>query len=249
MNRLHISTALFAAVVGIVAVAPKAAADEWDRKTVVTTSETIEVPGATLPAGTYVFKLVNTTDANRHTVIIQNERENHTYATILAIPNYRLRPSGKTSFTFWETPAGTPKAVRAWFYPGDNMGQEFAYKKDRATQIAQVTHEEVPQDTNQVAAAEPAPAPAPEPAPAPQVADNTPPPAPEPAPAPAVAEAAPAPAPEAAPAREPAAPAVIAQNTTPRELQTASNIPLLAFGGFSALALAAVLGSFVRRLS
>jgi hypothetical protein len=243
MNRLHISTALFAAVVGIVAVAPKAAADEWDKKTIITTTETIEVPGATLPAGTYVFKLVNMTDADRHTVIIQNERENHTFATILAIPNYRLRPTGKTRITFWETPAGAPKAIRAWFYPGDNFGQEFAYKRERATQISTVTHEEVPQEPAQVAAAEPAPVPAPEPAPAPQVADNTPPPAPEPAPA--VAEAAPAPQP--APAPEPA---LIAQNTTPNELpQTAGNIPLLALFGFSALALAAVLGSFVRRLS
>jgi LPXTG-motif cell wall-anchored protein len=239
MNRLHISTALFAAVVGIVAVAPKAAADEWDKKTVITTNEPIEVPGATLPAGTYVFKLVNTTDADRHTVIVQNERGNHTYATILAIPNYRIRPTSKTRITFWETPAGAPKAVRAWFYPGDNFGQEFAYKKDRATQISQVTHEQVPQEpAPQVAAAEPPPAPAP----APQVADNTPPPAPEPAPAVAEVAPAPAPAPEPAP--------VIAQNTTPHELpQTASNIPLLAFVGFSALALAALLGSFVRRLS
>jgi len=246
MNRLHITTALFAAVVGIVAVAPKAAADEWDKKTIITTNEPIEVPGATLPAGTYVFKLVNTTDADRHTVIVQNERENKTYATILAIPNYRIRPTGKTRITFWETPAGTPKAVRAWFYPGDNFGQEFAYKRDRATQISQVTHEQVPQEPAQVAAAEPAPAPAPEPAPAPQVADNTPPPAP--APAPAVAEATPPPAPAPAPAPEPAP--VIAQNTTPHELpQTASNIPLLAFVGFSALALAAVLGSFVSRLN
>ena len=51
--------------------------------------------------------------------------------TILAIPNYRLQPTGKTVFTFWETPPGQPKALRAWFYPGDNFGQEFAYPKIR----------------------------------------------------------------------------------------------------------------------
>jgi len=249
MNRLHLSTALFAAVLGVVAVAPKAAADEWDKKTIITTNEPIEVPGATLPAGTYVFKLVNTTDADRHTVIIQNERENKTFATILAIPNYRIRPTGKTRLMFWETPAGEPKALRAWFYPGDNFGQEFAYKKDRATQITQITHEQVPQDTRtETAAAEPAPAPAPapEPAPAPvETAQNTPPPAPEPAP---VAEA---PAPAPAPAPEPApAPAVIAQNNTPNELpQTASNVPLLALLGFASVAFSLVLGSLVKRLN
>jgi len=238
MNRIHITTALFAAVVGIVAVAPKAAADEWDKKTIITTNEPMEVPGAVLPAGTYVFKLVNTTDADRHTVIIQNERENHTFATILAIPNYRLQPKDKTTITFWETPAGEPKAVRAWFYPGDNFGQEFAYKRDRATQITQTTHEEVPAEPVQTAAVEPPPAPAPEPAPAPvEVAQEAPPPPPAP-----VAEApAPAPTPE---------PVVIAQDTTPTELpQTSSNMPLLALLGFALVGFASVLSLFVKRLS
>jgi len=32
-------------------------ADDWDRKTVVTFSAPVEVPGSALPAGTYVFKL------------------------------------------------------------------------------------------------------------------------------------------------------------------------------------------------
>jgi len=237
MNRLQISTALFAAVVGIVTIAPKASADDWDKKTIITTNETIEVPGATLPPGTYVFKLVNMTDADRHTVIIQNERENHTFATILAIPNYRLEPKGKTTLTFWETPAGQPKAVRAWFYPGDNFGQEFAYKKERATEITQTAHEEVPAAPVETAAAEPAPAPAPAPAPV-EVAQNTPPPPPAP-----VAEApAPAPAPEPAP--------LVAQNDTPRELpQTASNMPLFALIGFALVGFGSMLGLFVKRLS
>jgi len=244
MKGLQLSTALFAAAVGFVAVAPNANADEWDRKTIITTSEPIEVPGATLPAGTYVFKLADTTDASRHTVIIQNQRENHTYATILAIPNYRLKPTGKSRFMFWETPAGAPKALRAWFYPGDNMGQEFAYKKDRATQITQTTktQEQVPVDTNnEVAQAAPAPAPETEPAPAPvETAQNTPPPAPEPAP---VAEA-PAPAPEPAPAP---APVEVAQNTTPNELpQTGSNMPLLALFGFSSVGLSLLVGRLVK---
>jgi len=248
MKSLQLSTALFAAVVGFVAVAPNAHADEWDRKTIITTNEPIEVPGVTLQPGTYVFKLADTTDASRHTVIIQNERENKTYATILAIPNYRLKPTGKSRFMFWETPAGQPKALRAWFYPGDNMGQEFAYKKDRATQISQTTtnHEQVPEQTDtvqntQTAAVAPAPAPEQEPAPAPvETAQNTPPPAPEPAPV----AAAPAPAPEPAPAP---APVETAQNTTPHELpQTASNVPLLALLGFSMVGLSLLLGRLVK---
>jgi hypothetical protein len=244
MNRLQLSTALFAAVVGFVAVAPKAAADEWDRKTIITTNETIEVPGATLPPGTYVFKLLDTTDANRHTVIIQNERENHTYATILAIPNYRLRPTGTSRFMFWETPAGQPKALRAWFYPGDNMGQEFAYKKQRSVEIAQSTtsHEQVPQAPEETATvAQNQTVTNTETNTNTEVAQVTPPPAPEPAPA--AVDNTPAPAPEPAPA-------VIAQNNTPTELpQTASSYPALALVGFVSLGFALMLGFLVRRLS
>jgi len=54
---------------------------------------------------------------------------------MFGIPNERLRPTGKSVFAFWETPAGQSKAVRAWFYPGDNFGQEFAYPKEEAARI------------------------------------------------------------------------------------------------------------------
>ena len=66
------------------------------------------------------------------------------WTTIIAIPNYRLQPKGKTEFTFWETAAGQPRALRAWFYPGDNFGQEFAYAKTKSVEIAKVAHAPVP---------------------------------------------------------------------------------------------------------
>jgi hypothetical protein len=56
--------------------------------------------------------------------------------TVLAIPNYRLEPKDKTAFSYWETPTGNPSALRAWFYPGDNFGQEFVYPKGLAAKIA-----------------------------------------------------------------------------------------------------------------
>jgi hypothetical protein len=59
-------------------------------------------------------------------------------------PNYRLEPTGKTVFSFWETPPGQPKAMRAWFYPGDNFGQEFVYPKHRAFELAQRIKANVP---------------------------------------------------------------------------------------------------------
>ena len=62
------------------------------------------------------------------------------YATVLAIPNYRLRATGKTVLTFRETPPGQPDVLRAWFYPGKNFGEEFVYPKERALELAKVTN-------------------------------------------------------------------------------------------------------------
>lgn len=122
---------------------PPVNADVWNKKTDVTFSAPVEIPGAVLEPGKYVMKLVDS-QSDRHTVQVLNADQNHVYATILAIPNYRLQPSDKTAITFYEMPAGQPQAMKAWFYPGDNFGQEFAYPKTRATQISQVTSQNVP---------------------------------------------------------------------------------------------------------
>src|SRR5271165_1287393 len=126
MNRF----ALAIASIGLLgaALAPTARADEWNKRTILTVNEPIQVPGEVMQPGKYVMKLLDS-PSNRHIVQIFTEDETHLITTILAIPNYRLEPTGKTQFSFWETPPGQPKALRAWFYPGDNFGQEFVYSK------------------------------------------------------------------------------------------------------------------------
>jgi len=110
-------------------------ADEWDKKTYVTVSQSIEVPGAILPPGKYVFKLLNS-QSDRHIVQILNERENHVYSTNLAISKERMEPADHTILTFYEMPGGGPEPIHAWFYPGDTIGQEFVYPHKRAMEIA-----------------------------------------------------------------------------------------------------------------
>jgi hypothetical protein len=92
-----------------------------------------------LPAGTYVFKLLDS-QSDRHIVQIFNERQDHVFSTILAIPNYRLRATDKTVITFRERASGQPEALRAWFYPGNQWGQEFVYPKARAIELAKQTN-------------------------------------------------------------------------------------------------------------
>ncbi len=127
------------------ALASSAFADEANKKTVITFSGPVEIPGVhltgwgVLPAGTYVFKLMDSL-SDRHIVQIFNQDESVIYATILAIPNYRLKATDKTVITFRERPAGEPEALRAWFYPGDNYGQEFVYGKAKAMELAKTSN-------------------------------------------------------------------------------------------------------------
>ena len=124
---------------------PVARADAWNRKTVMTFSGPVEIPGVhlkgwgVLPAGTYVFKIMDS-QSDRHIVQIFSKDELTVYATILAIPNYRLRATDKTVVTFRERPAGQPEALRAWFYPGRNWGEEFVYPKAKAIALAKVAN-------------------------------------------------------------------------------------------------------------
>ena len=129
----------------VLALSPAVKAQREDKKTIVTFSEPIEIPGVGqhfLPAGTYVFKLVDVL-GDRDVVQVFSKDELHVYATILAIPNYRLKATSKTVMTFRERAAGSPEAIRAWFYPGDNSGQEFVYPKARAIEIAKVAQQPV----------------------------------------------------------------------------------------------------------
>jgi hypothetical protein len=137
------STVCLIALMGAV-FTPTVKADEWNRKTTVTFSAPVEIPGVhlvgwgVLPAGTYVFKIL-ASQTDRHIVQIFSQDEKTVYATILAIPNYRLKATDKTVITFRERPAGEPEALRAWFYPGRNWGEEFVYPKAKAMVLAQTT--------------------------------------------------------------------------------------------------------------
>jgi len=133
------AAAVLMVAMGVAAVVAKA--DVWDKKTILTVNQPIQVENTFLEPGTYVLKLLDSS-SNRHIVQIFNRDQSQLINTVLAIPNYRLQPTGDSQFTFYETPEGYARAMRAWFYPGDNFGQEFRYPKElRQIAMAQVTHQ------------------------------------------------------------------------------------------------------------
>jgi len=143
MKGLRIAIA-FGVVAMAMAIGFSARADTFNKLSVLTFSQPVELPGnVTLPAGTYAFKLMDTF-GNRHIVQVFNKDRTQLFATILAIPNYRVKPTEKTVIRFSETAAGAPNAIKEWFYPGDSFGHEFVYPKNRAVELAEASHEPVP---------------------------------------------------------------------------------------------------------
>jgi hypothetical protein len=105
---------------------PKGRADERDKKTIVTVNQPIQVPGKVLPAGTYVFKLLDSNN-NPTLVAIFDATETHLITTINGISDERTETPDKAILQLEERPSGQPQALKAWFYPGDNFGVEFVY--------------------------------------------------------------------------------------------------------------------------
>jgi LPXTG-motif cell wall-anchored protein len=197
--------------------------------TIVTVNEPIIAGNKVLDPGTYVWKLLDS-PSDRHIVQIFDKDQRHLQTTILAIPNYRLQPTGKTQFAFWETPAGVPKAVKDWFYPGDNFGQEFPYPKKLVAQLASAAPVPVPMNYREP---EPTPTPTPE-------AQPTPTPVPETQPTPE-----PQPQPQPAPVPQTTAPATVQQ---PQSLpHTGSFNPLIGLLGLTSLSFAGLLTLATRR--
>lgn len=136
--------AIFAVSLLMATFAAGARADTaFSQRIVVTFSQPVEIPGQVLPSGTYTIELYESF-GNRHIVRIYNADRSKLIATVLAIPNQRLTPTEDNVMKFSERPGNAPDALKAWFYPGDNFGQEFVYPKERAVELAQQTKEPIP---------------------------------------------------------------------------------------------------------
>lgn len=123
------------------------------RTTHLTFSTPVELPGVTLPAGTYTFELAEST-SDRHILRVLDRDGQKLHTTILAIPVRRVNTTEETVVTFHELPAEATPAVRFWYYPNDIMGQELAYPKEQALRIAAASRQPVLAMEGEVASAE-----------------------------------------------------------------------------------------------
>jgi len=125
-----------------VGLAATAHADEWNKLTYLTFSGPVNMPGITLPAGTYRFELADP-DSSRRVIRVSEKDGSKNYGMFLSISEQKLEPSDKPLVMFKETQSGSPQAVQAWFYPGETTGYEFVYPREQAMKIAKATHTSV----------------------------------------------------------------------------------------------------------
>ena len=130
-SYLRFNTAIASAACGIALSAGVlsicARADQWDKKTVLTVNQPIQVEETLLQPGKYVLKLLDSS-SDRHIVQIFNGDQTHIINTVLAIPNYRLQPTGHSQFMFWETPVlgqAQPVLAKTWRF-ADRASRDYA---------------------------------------------------------------------------------------------------------------------------
>lgn len=142
MSRVK-TTSIVGWVTAIALVASSALAQgPANKKTYFTFSGPVALPGITLPAGTYTFRLADSM-SNRHIVQVLDRDERHIYRTMLAVSAERPEASGDPVVMFREAPANMPPPVRYWYYAGEKTGNEFVYPKDQAQRIANASRESV----------------------------------------------------------------------------------------------------------
>jgi hypothetical protein len=124
--------------------------DAQQRRTKVRFNAPIEIPNPstrtgvmTLPPGEYMFALVET-GTSHHVIRVSDVSGNTVHSMVMTIPDYRLNATSKTVMYLGERPAGSPPAIKSWFYPGENMGERFVYPKARAQVLAAEAKQPVP---------------------------------------------------------------------------------------------------------
>jgi hypothetical protein len=145
MKKLMTCLALgtFATLLGV-ASAPVVNAQSDRENSTFTVAEPLDVGGFTLPAGTYLIRVVML-DSNRNMIQVSNVEQTKVFANVLATPHPiradEVVPSSR--FVYYATAPGQLKALRTWFARDTTNGQDIVYPKRRAMELAAAAKESV----------------------------------------------------------------------------------------------------------
>ena len=136
MNTKKILSIIFGAIISFAALLPAARADDSNQETRLTFSQPVEIPGQVLPAGTYWFKLLDST-SYRGVVQISSEDRRTVFATVMTASSQRLESAKDTTLEFAKRQAAGPAALVTWYFPGEVFGHEFLYRKPEERELSQ----------------------------------------------------------------------------------------------------------------
>ena len=136
MSRLFVSGVVVAALAAAMTPAP-ANAVTYDKLAYLTFSAPVQIPGVTLSAGTYRFRLTNP-DTSRNVLQVLSNDGSIVYAMFHTMYDSRTSLTEDPVVAFRETPAGVPPAVRTLFYGGEHRGYEFVYPKGGPIMSAEI---------------------------------------------------------------------------------------------------------------
>ena len=139
---MHIINALLLAAMAITSSFQDASSYQWDKKSTLNAEKQVEFPGIVLEPGVYIVRLKESGE-KRSTVEILNKDESQVLATLIAVPDHRMKTDDNAEFLFHEVKTDGPLPVRSWFFSGDLVGLEFIYPKARAKEIAKETDDHV----------------------------------------------------------------------------------------------------------
>ena len=112
---------------------PSVRADEWNQATLFTFNQPVQIPGQVLPAGTYVFEIVNSFN---HEIVRVSKADHTVVALIQARSTTQKGFTGKAAIVLADRGSSQPPAVIAWSYPGRLEGHQLLYPKQMRTEVA-----------------------------------------------------------------------------------------------------------------
>ena len=141
LSKILITSAFSAAL--LMPATPASAQGPIDSRTEFTFNQPVELPGVTLPPGTYIFRFADAVSGRKVMQVQAKDSSNKTHGLFMTISAQRTRASDDAELRFLETPAGQPAAVKTWWYPGNTIGREFIYPKSQARRLAKATNQTV----------------------------------------------------------------------------------------------------------
>jgi hypothetical protein len=137
-------------------IAGRAEAQPADYRTYFTFSAPVTLPGMTLPAGKYIFRLADP-DSSRKVINVLSEDGKRSLAMLHTIPNQTMKAPKDAEVRFMETSAKVPPPIKTWWYAGKAIGYEFIYPRKQALELAKATSEPIlttSQETSDLAGAD-----------------------------------------------------------------------------------------------